>query len=83
MGYNLIIMRARSSIRKIGNSRGIIIPAEAMGAIGLSEGDAVDIITDADRLMIVPSGAHDRNSFIAAMEEIISEDEGILRELAK
>ena len=45
----------RTSLRKVGNSRGIIIPAALLAACGMS--DEVDIRLEGNSLLIVPMNA--------------------------
>ncbi len=73
---------ARTKVRRIGNSRGIVIPADMIEDLGLEAGDEVDLAKDADRLVmrVVDS---DRPSFIEAMEGVLREDAKIIEELAK
>jgi putative addiction module antidote len=43
-----------ATIRKIGNSEGIIIPKEVLDRMGLKAGDNVDIFEEAGRLVLKP-----------------------------
>lgn len=42
----------RSSVRKMGNSSGIIIPKPMLAEIGMKAGDDVDLRVEGDRLVI-------------------------------
>jgi antitoxin MazE len=43
----------RSSVRKIGNSAGVILPKPFLANIGAEAGDAVDVTMEDDRIIIV------------------------------
>lgn len=43
----------RSSVRKIGNSAGVILPKPFLAGIGAEAGDAVDVTMEDDRIIIV------------------------------
>jgi len=44
------------TIRKIGNSEGIIIPKEMLESLGVKAGDAMDLRSENGRLTIEPVG---------------------------
>jgi len=44
-----------TSIRKIGNSQGVILPKPALQALGVAEGAAVEFIYEPGRISIVPA----------------------------
>jgi antitoxin MazE len=44
-----------TSIRKIGNSRGVILPKPALQALGVAEGGAVEFVYEPGRISIVPA----------------------------
>lgn len=52
MLYDLGVSDVRTSIRKIGNSRGILIPSVFLTDIGI--GDHVDIVMEGNSLLIRP-----------------------------
>ncbi len=72
----------RSRIRKIGNSHGLLLPAEALRHWGLRAGEQVELSFDADRLIVQPARGG-REDFLKALEEVLEEDAGILADLAK
>jgi putative addiction module antidote len=43
-----------TTIRKIGNSEGIIIPKDVLDRMGLKAGDDVEILEDAGKLVLKP-----------------------------
>lgn len=44
-----------TSIRKIGNSQGVILPKPALQALGVAEGGAVEFIYETGKISIVPA----------------------------
>lgn len=44
----------KTTIRKIGNSEGIIIPKEILGRMGLRAGDNIDLSEEAGKLVLKP-----------------------------
>lgn len=44
-----------TSIRKIGNSQGVILPKPALQALGVSEGGAVEFVYEPGKITIVPA----------------------------
>ncbi len=44
-----------TSIRKIGNSRGVILPKPALEALGIAEGGAVEFVYEPGKISIVPA----------------------------
>ena len=44
----------RTSLRKMGNSSGLIIPKPLLAEIGAKTGDAVEVVAEADRIVILP-----------------------------
>lgn len=44
-----------TTIRKIGNSRGVILPKHALQALGVAEGGAVEFVYEPGRISIVPA----------------------------
>jgi antitoxin MazE len=44
-----------SSIRKIGNSQGVILPKPALQALGVAEGGAVEFVYEPGKITIIPA----------------------------
>lgn len=78
--YNVLM--ARTKIRQVGNSRGIVIPADLLEHLGLEEGTEVDLVADANRL-VVRESTGDREEFIRALEVVLEENDEILADLAE
>ena len=75
-------MNATLKITRIGNSAGIVLPKEVLARLRVGLGDALHLTEAPDGVRLT---AHDPD-FAATMElaeEIMREDRGILRELAK
>lgn len=73
------------TIRKIGNSEGIIIPKEVLQRRGLHAGDQLTIVEDGDNLVIQPR-LDDKEEFDRKMSiarKRMKKYEVALRELAK
>jgi antitoxin MazE len=47
----------RSSVRKIGNSAGVILPKPVLASIGANVGDTVDVTLEDGRIVIAPVNA--------------------------
>jgi antitoxin MazE len=43
-----------TTVRKLGNSAGVIIPKALLAELGLAAGDAVDFLLEDGRLILVP-----------------------------
>jgi antitoxin component of MazEF toxin-antitoxin module len=72
----------RTKIRKVGNSHGLLLPADVVRYWKLKPGTEVELSFDADRLIVRPV-AGDRAAFVEALGEVLDEDAGILEDLAK
>lgn len=69
----------RSAVRKLGNSSGVIIPKSLLAEIGVSAGDAVDVTTDAGRIVLTPIPRHARTGWAKASQAIAaSGDDGLV-----
>jgi putative addiction module antidote len=72
----------RVQLRRVGNSCGVILPAELLRYMHLSEGDTLDVSADAHRIVLSPERV-DEEDFQKVLAEVMEEDRGILAELAK
>ena len=50
----------RATVRKLGNSAGVVIPREMLAEIGLAPGDAVDLALEDGRIALTPVTAKRR-----------------------
>ena len=68
-----------TSIRKIGNSQGVILPKPALQALGVAEGGAVEFVYEPGRISIVPARKKVREGwaedFAALAAEGLSEED--------
>jgi putative addiction module antidote len=71
-----------TTIRKIGNSEGIIIPKEVLDRLGLKAGDSVEIREEDGRISLVPEQA-DLAEQLKAARLGMDKYRVALRELAK
>ena len=60
----------KTTVRRMGNSHGVIIPKPLLADIGLSEGDAVDMKLKKGRLVIVPLDRDPRAGWAAECEKL-------------
>nr|CAD6419054.1 AbrB/MazE/SpoVT family DNA-binding domain-containing protein [Rhizobium sp. Q54] len=70
------------TIRKIGNSEGIIIPKEVLDRLGLKAGDAVEIREEGGSISLIPEQA-DLTEQLKAARIGMQKYKIALRELAK
>jgi len=59
-----------TSVRKLGNSAGIIIPKAILADLGLAAGDAVDLRLEGDRLVLIPAPRATRAGWAEASRDI-------------
>lgn len=64
----------RSSVRRMGNSSGIIIPKPLLTEIGSAPGDAVDVVVRDGALVVTPLRSDDRAGWSEAAR-LIGADE--------
>jgi antitoxin MazE len=67
----------RATVRKVGNSSGVIIPKSMLSEIGLATGDPVDLTLDDGRIAIAPVKKRPREGWAEAfgnIEELEEED---------
>ena len=79
LSYNIGTM-LRVQLRRIGNSYGVIFPADLLRYLHLKEGDALDVAADAHRIVLTPETEEENASEL--LKEILAEDREILAELA-
>jgi len=69
----------KATLRRIGNSVGVILPTELLRYLHLQEGETLDVSADAHRIIMAPEIEGD--DFEKVLREVISEDEEILASL--
>lgn len=60
----------RTSVRKMGNSSGIIIPKPILAQIGAKTGDDLDLSLDDGRIVLAPAKQHPRAGWADAARRI-------------
>jgi antitoxin MazE len=60
----------RTSVRKMGNSSGIIIPKPILAQIGAKTGDDLDLSLDDGRIVLAPVKKHPRAGWADAARRI-------------
>jgi len=68
-----------TSVRKLGNSAGVIIPKAVLADMGLAAGDAVDLRREGDRLVLTPVPRAKRAGWAEASRDIAAAgDDGLV-----
>jgi antitoxin MazE len=60
----------RTAVRKLGNSSGVIIPKSLLRDLGVTEGDPIEMIAEAGRIVLVPIKQAPRADWGEASERI-------------
>jgi antitoxin MazE len=60
----------RATLRKMGNSSGVIIPKPILVQIGVEPGDDLDLSVDDDRIVLAPARRHPRAGWAEAAKHI-------------
>ena len=60
----------RSTLRRMGNSSGVIIPKPLLTEIGAKAGDDVELLVESGRIVIAPIRAHPRADWAEAAKRI-------------
>ena len=68
----------QTTVRKLGNSAGLIIPKAILTELGLSPGDAVDVRMEDGRLILAPCKPGRRAGWAEASRKIAAAGEEIL-----
>lgn len=70
------------TVRKIGNSLGVILPAEATTTLNVQEGDRLFLTQSPDGVRLTPYDPQFARQMEAA-EKVMREDRDVLRKLAE
>lgn len=65
----------RTSLRKMGNSTGMIVPRSILGAIGVTTGAAMDLRVEDGRLIATPAERVPRDGWAEAAAGIVATDD--------
>ena len=68
----------RATVRKMGNSSGIIIPKPILAQIGVAAGDDLELSLDDGRIMLVPAKRHPRAGWAKAAKRIAEAGDDVL-----
>lgn len=60
----------RITVRRMGNSAGIILPKPVLAELGVKEGDDLSLALEPGRIVILPAQRHPRAGWAAAAKEI-------------
>lgn len=60
----------RAQLRRMGNAFGVIIPEPILAQLGVTVGDSLEIVVEAERLVLVPVPAHPRSGWAEAARRI-------------
>lgn len=74
---------ASMKVRKVGNSLGVILPRELLMALGVEEGDTVDVVQTEDGRIELAAVDREADDLMDMAEEIMAENRAVLRALAK
>jgi putative addiction module antidote len=78
----VVMSVARKKLQKIGNSTGVVLPAELLREAGLQPGDEVVLQAERGRLVITVIDP-DFDDLVAAADRFVSDHPNALRKLAE
>ncbi len=70
-------------VRRIGNSLGVILSRELLTALGVDEGDTVDVVQTEDGRIELSAVDREADDLMQMAEDIMAENRAVLRALAK
>jgi len=65
----------RASIRKMGNSSGVIIPKPILKEIGVKAGDQIEMVVERGKLVLAPIESHPRAGWAEASKALAAAGE--------
>jgi antitoxin MazE len=65
----------RASIRRMGNSAGIILPKPVLAELGVKAGDELSLTLETGRVVLTPAKSHPRAGWAEAAREIADSDD--------
>ena len=74
---------ASMKVRRVGNSLGVILPRDLLAALGVEEGDTVDVVQSEDGRIELTAVDREADELMAMAEEVMAENRAVLRALAK
>lgn len=75
-------MLARKKLQRVGNSTGLVVPAEVLRAARLERGDEVVIQAEEGRLVVIRLDP-DFDELVAAADRVVAQYPNALRKLAE
>jgi antitoxin MazE len=69
----------RTSVRRMGNSAGIILPKPVLAELGVKAGDDLSLTLEQGRIILTPAKTHSRTGWAEAAKNIAdSGDDGLV-----
>ncbi len=69
----------RASVRRMGNSAGIILPKPVLAELGVTVGDDLSLSMKKGRVVLVPVAAHPRAGWAEAVRKAVADgDDGLV-----
>jgi antitoxin MazE len=69
----------RASVRKMGNSSGVIIPKPILNELGVKAGDTVEMTLEAGRVVLAPIKRHPREGWAESARALAAAgDDGLV-----
>ena len=65
----------RASVRKMGNSSGVIIPKPLLNELGVKAGDTVEMTLEAGRVVLAPIKRHPREGWAESAKALADSGE--------
>ena len=76
-------LSASMKVRRVGNSLGVILPRDLLNALGVEEGDTIDVVQTEDGRIELAVVDREADDLMSMAEEIMAENRAVLRALAK
>ena len=68
----------RTSVRRMGNSAGILLPKPVLAELGVRTGDDLSLTLEKGRVILTPAREHPRTGWAEAAAEIAASDDDSL-----
>jgi antitoxin MazE len=68
----------RTSVRRMGNSAGIILPKPILAELGVKAGDDLSLTLEKGRVILMPAKSHPRSGWAEASKAISTADDDAL-----
>ena len=67
----------RASVRKMGNSSGVIIPKPVLNELGMKAGDTIEMTVEAGKVVLAPIKRKPREGWAEASKALAASGEGL------